>query len=220
MKILGIHSSPNGKRSQTLRLVNAVLRGAAGEGAEIEVVELCKLRIEFCIGCRKCFKTGACVFDDDYASLLEKMLAADGLVWGSPNYSFCVTARMKALIDRMADVIHLQSFDGKYSCAVATGGRDDEVITRYLATNLMDFGAYVSGTAGAVVTRGPEAVDRAEARALELGRVLVNDIRAGTLYFDQRRAMDANRREFQAKIRQAGEAWKHEYDYWESRGWA
>lgn len=220
MKILGIHSSPNGKKSQTGRLLHAVLAGAAEEGAETEVVEICKLKIEFCIGCRKCFKTGACIFQDDYGPLLDKMLAADGLVWGSPNYSYCVTARMKALIDRMADVIHLQSFDGKYACAVATGGRDDEVITRYLATNLMDFGAYVSGTAGAVVTRGPEVVDRAEARALALGKVLAQDIRQKTLYFDQRQAMDANRREFQAKIRQAGEIWKHEFDYWEARGWA
>lgn len=212
MKILGIHSSPNGKKSQTGRLLNAVLAGAAAEGAETEAVKLCKLKIEFCIGCRKCFKTGVCIFQDDYGPLLDKMLAADGLVWGSPNYSYCVTARMKALIDRMADVIHLQSFDGKYACAVATGGRDDEVITRYLATNLMDFGAYVSGTAG--------AVDRAEVRALALGKVLAGDIRQKTLYFDQLQAMDANRRDFQAKIRQAGEAWKHEFDYWEARSWA
>jgi multimeric flavodoxin WrbA len=39
---------------------------------------------------RKCF------FEDDYQALLDRMLAADGMVWGSPNYSFAVKAQMKA----------------------------------------------------------------------------------------------------------------------------
>lgn len=37
MKILGINSSLNGKKSQTLRLVNAVLNGGKSMGAEPEV---------------------------------------------------------------------------------------------------------------------------------------------------------------------------------------
>ena len=127
MRILGLNSSPNGKKSQTRRLVQAVLSGAAEKGAQTEYVDLRKLKIEYCIGCRKCFATGKCGFEDDYAPLFEKMLAADGMVWGSPNYSFCVNAPMKALIDRMADVIHCQYFDGKYCAAVCTAGRDHAV---------------------------------------------------------------------------------------------
>jgi len=220
MRILGINSSPNGKRSQTRRLVQAVLDGAAEKGALTEYVDLRKLKIEYCIGCRKCFATGKCVFDDDYAALFEKMLAADGMVWGSPNYSFCVNAPMKALIDRMADVIHCQYFDGKYCAAVCTAGRDHAVITRFLANNFNDLGAYVTGTAGALVTDGPEAVAGAEALSLELGRALADDIASRRPYFDQRTAIDANRRAFQDKIRQSREQWPYQYDYWEKKGWA
>lgn len=219
MIILGINASHNGKKSQTRRLVQGVLEGAASCGAQVEFVDLCRLKIEFCIGCRKCFDTGKCFFDDDYQGLLDRMLAADGMVWGSPNYSFAVRAQMKALIDRMADVIHLQSFDGKYCCAAATGGRDDKVITSYLSANFLDLGAYVTGTVGAVVTRGPEVVDAAEKTAFELGKALVADIREKPVYFDQRQAIDANRREFQAKIRAARDAWRNQYAYWEERGW-
>lgn len=219
MKILGVNSSPNGSKSQTLRLINAVLSGAKSMGAETEFVNLRKLRIEYCIGCRKCFETGACIFKDDYQGLLQKMLDSDGMVWGSPNYSYCVNAPMKALIDRMADVIHCQYFDGKYCCAVCTAGRDDKVITRYLANNFMDLGAYVTGAAGAVVTEGPQAVAAAEELAFKLGEALADDIARKRPYFDQRVAMDANRRSFQDKIRQNKEKWKSQYEYWEKLNW-
>ncbi len=219
MRILGLNSSPNGKRSQTRRLVQAVLDGAASKGAATEFIDLRKLKIEYCIGCRKCFATGACIFDDDYAALLEKMLAADGMVWGSPNYSFCVNAPMKALIDRMADVIHCQYLDGKYCAAVCTAGRDHAIITSFLANNFNDLGAYVTGTAGALVTAGPEAVAQAETLSFALGQALVDDIATQRPYFDQRVAIDANRRAFQDKIRQYREQWPAQYTYWEERNW-
>jgi len=219
MKILGINSSPNGKKSQTLRLVNAVLNGGKSMGAEIEFVDLRKLKIEYCIGCRKCFETGFCIFKDDYQELLQKMLDADGMVWGSPNYSFGVVAPMKTLIDRMSDVIHCQYFDGKYFCAVCTAGRDDKVITQYLTTNFLDLGAYVTGTAGAVVTKGPREVDLAEELAFKLGVALASDIESKRPYFDQRVVIDANRRDFQRKVRQYKDVWKHQYEYWEKQNW-
>lgn len=219
MRILGINSSPNGKKSQTRRLVQAVLAGAAAKGAETEYVDLRTLKIEYCIGCRKCFATGACVFTDDYAPLFEKMLAADGMVWGSPNYSFGVNAPMKALIDRMADVIHCQYFEGKYCAAVCTAGRDHAIITRFLANNFNDLGAYVTGTAGALVTEGPEAVARAETLSFALGQALADDIGAKRPYFDQRVAIDANRRAFQDKIRHYKEQWPYQYAHWEERNW-
>ncbi|WP_285908073.1 flavodoxin family protein [Pseudodesulfovibrio pelocollis] len=219
MRILGINSSPKGKASQTRRLVQAVLDGAASVGAETEYVDLRKSHVEYCIGCRKCFATGKCVFDDDYAALLEKMLAADGMVWGSPNYSFCVNAPMKALIDRMADVIHCQYFDGKYCAAVCTAGRDHGVVTRFLANNFNDLGAYVTGTAGALVTEGEEAVARAESLSFSLGQALAEDIATGRPYFDQRVDIDANRLAFQDKIHQHKDQWPYQYEYWEKKGW-
>src|SRR5659263_332489 len=49
MKILGINSSPRGKNSRTLKLVNAVLDGAKERGAETELVDIGALDIQYCM---------------------------------------------------------------------------------------------------------------------------------------------------------------------------
>ena len=219
MEVLGISTSPNKLRSQTLRLILAALDGAASLGAKTDYVDLCDLEVKYCTGCRSCFITGACFIKDDFEKLLERMLAADGMVWGSPNYSFCVPARMKAVIDRMADAIHCQLFDGKYSLCLATAGRDDRVITDYLKIVLMDFGSFVTGCAGAVVTKGPQAVEEAEKAAYGLGVRLVQDIAEKREYPDQRLLIDENRHSFQEKVRENASHWKHEFAYWEQHGW-
>ena len=219
MKILGNNASPNGERSNTLRLVKEVLEGTRASGAEVELVDLCKLKIEFCIGCRKCFDTGKCFFKDDFQELYGKMLAADGMVWGTPNHSFGVKAQMKALIERMADVIHCQFFDGKYACAVATGGREYKVITDYLRQVVLDYGAYFTGSAGAVVTQGPQAIAEGEKQAYALGKALAEDILTRRQYFDQRQWIDRNRKWFQQKVLECKEQWRHQYEYWERMKW-
>ena len=86
MKILGISGSPRRKNSRTMKLVQAVLEGAQTQGAEIELVDVCALDINYCLGCQVCFATGECVQTDDLAELADKMLSADGIVLGSPVY--------------------------------------------------------------------------------------------------------------------------------------
>ena len=43
MKILGINASPRGSKSQTRKLVQAVLDGARSQGATIELVDLSQI---------------------------------------------------------------------------------------------------------------------------------------------------------------------------------
>ena len=105
-----------------MKLVEAVLDGAQTQGAEIELVDICALDINYCIGCQVCFAKGECVQADDLDELVGKMLSADGIVLGSPVYINSVTAQLKTVIDRMADAIHCQLFLGKYGCAVTTSG--------------------------------------------------------------------------------------------------
>ncbi|WP_245618689.1 flavodoxin family protein [Methanogenium cariaci] len=124
MKILAINASPRGKKSNTLRLVEAALTGAADAGgADTEFLDLCESDIGYCTACGICYQTGECPIQDDYAGILSKMQAADGLIIGTPVYINAVTAQLKTLLDRMADVIHCQAFAGKYGIVVTTGGR-------------------------------------------------------------------------------------------------
>lgn len=219
MKILGICGSPRGSKSTTLRLVQAVLDGAKASGAEIELVDICKHDIEFCNACQVCFKKGRCVHEDDFAKLYEKILAADGLVWGSPNYFHTVTAQMKIAIDRMADAIHCQLFTGKYCCSVATGGRNWDLVTAYLDGLMGDFGAFVAGSTGAAMIQGPKAMEDAVKKAFALGKILAEDITARRDYPEQKKKLALSRAYFQNLVKMNRENWTHEYEHWDRLNW-
>ncbi|MDD3857971.1 MAG: flavodoxin family protein [Methanoculleus sp.] len=219
MKILGINGSPRGSRSQTLRLVRAVLDGAESAGAEVELVDVAKLRIEYCNGCTVCYERGDCVKKDDFAELYQKMLESDGIVLGSPNYINSVTAQIKTMLDRMADAIHCQMFIGKYGCAVSTaGGSGADEVVAYLNRVLQTLGANTVGGVGVVLGGDPETIVPAEGRAYELGRKLARAIEKKETYPDQEELHAAMLEGMRALVTANKDRWHHEYDYWREAG--
>ncbi|MDD1731089.1 MAG: iron sulfur flavoprotein [Methanosaeta sp. NSM2] len=219
MKILGICASPRGSKSTTLRLVQALLKGAKEAGAEVELVDVCDLDIKFCNACQVCFKTGVCVHKDDFQGLYDKILAADGLVWGSPNYFHTVTAQMKTLIDRMADAVHCQLLTGKYCASVASGGSNFDQVTTYLDGLMINFGAFVTGSIGVAMNQGPAAMEDAERKATLLGKSLAEDIRIKRDYIEQREMQEEIREYFKALVKMNKDSWEHEYEYWNRLNW-
>jgi multimeric flavodoxin WrbA len=219
MKVLGICGSPHGSKSTTLRLVQAALDGAKASGAEVELVDICKLDIKFCNACQVCFKKGKCVHKDDFQGLYEKILAADGLVWGSPNYFRSVTAQMKAFIDRMADAVHCQLLRGKYCASVASGGSNSDEVTTYLDGLMVTFGAFVTGSVGAVMMQGPAAFEAAEKKAFQLGKSLAEDIRNKRDYAEQRTIHEGIAEHFKSLVKMNKDSWEHEYEHWSRLGW-
>ena len=219
MKILGICASPRGSKSTTLRLVQALLKGAEESGAEVGLVDLCHLDIKFCNACQVCFKTGECVHKDDFKGLYEKILAADGLVWGSPNYFHTVTAQMKTFIDRMADAVHCQLLAGKYCASAASGGSNYDQVTTYIEGLMINFGAYATGSVGAAMNQGPAAMEEAERKAFALGKSLVEDIRVKRDYIEQRKMQEGIREHFKALVKMNRESWEHEYEHWNRLNW-
>lgn len=216
MKVVGISASPRGSRSQTLKLVDAVLKGVKSKGAEAELVDLCKLNIEFCSGCGTCHRKGRCVKRDDFKPLYEKLLTADGLVMGSPNYFMSVTAQMKALIDRLADVIHCQLFAGKYAANVATSGGigQDRQVTDYLNKIMLNYGCFLTGSAGTSVRLGPKAFAEAERKAFLLGQKMVRDIGTKKIYKRQEKIHAANNKYFRDLVKMRRDDWPYEYEFW------
>jgi multimeric flavodoxin WrbA len=99
MKILGISCSPR-KQGDTVALLNEALRGAQAEGAETDLWSVVGKTIQPCEACRACFGKGICKTKDDMQELHNKMLAADGIIFGTPVYFWDVTAQMKTVIDR------------------------------------------------------------------------------------------------------------------------
>ncbi|HUH65001.1 MAG TPA: flavodoxin family protein [Syntrophales bacterium] len=221
MMVLGISASPRGSRSETLKLVRAALNGAKSGGARVELIDLCKLRIEYCNACGACYKKGRCIKKDDFQAVLAKILAADGLVVGSPNYFKSVTAQMKTMIDRMADAIHCQLLSGTYTVNLATSGGlgQHRQVTDYLNTIMQNFGSFITGSAGVSIRSGRQALKNTETKAFRLGEALVHDIKSKKTYRNQLKTLAENKKYFQNLVKMYKDVWHHEYDYWNRRNW-
>ncbi len=99
MKVLVINGSPNKEKSATLILTKAFLHGMKETA---EVVHTIDLKINSCRACYACWmKTGGhCVQNDDAIPVLEKIRAADLVIWSTPLYCYSAPAHCKALMDR------------------------------------------------------------------------------------------------------------------------
>lgn len=99
IKVLGISTSPRSKGNSDL-LLRRALTGAESTGASTEYLHLTDYKINPCIECNACYKTGTCAVKDDYQQLLQKILNADRLIFATPVFFMAVCAQAKMLIDR------------------------------------------------------------------------------------------------------------------------
>lgn len=125
MKILAINGSHR-VGGNTSMLLNYALEEAAALGAETELVDLAELDIEYCVGCNKCLFGPKCTIDDDMNDLKAKMMEADGIILGSPDYFSNVTARTKCFMDRTRPM-HMvaNQLKGKVTGYVTMAGLDN-----------------------------------------------------------------------------------------------
>jgi multimeric flavodoxin WrbA len=99
MKILAISCSPR-KEGNTTTLLSEALKGAQQDGAEVEPYSISGKTIEPCDACFTCRKTGECHIKDDMQGLYDKMVAADGIIFGTPIYFYAMAGQCKTIIDR------------------------------------------------------------------------------------------------------------------------
>lgn len=105
MKILALSFSPREEGNTEIMLCEALL-GAQTEGAEIEFYSVAGKNIQPCDGCAACFRTGQCHIQDDMQALYDKMLAADGIIFGTPIHFYYMTSQARAVIDRTIALNH------------------------------------------------------------------------------------------------------------------
>ena len=99
-KVLVISTSLRA-RSNSDRLAEELIRGAAEAGHEVEHISLKDKTISFCRGCFACQKTQRCVIRDDAVDIAERVKNADTLVFATPIYYYEMSGQMKTLLDRM-----------------------------------------------------------------------------------------------------------------------
>lgn len=97
--ILIISASPRrGGNSDTL--CDRFAEGARESGNVVDKIFLKDKKIGYCTGCGYCFDAHKCSQKDDMTGLIEKMLAADVIVFATPVYFYSMDAQMKTFIDR------------------------------------------------------------------------------------------------------------------------
>jgi len=107
MKFTIFNGSPKAKRSNTHVMVESLMEGLRGGGAEAENVFLAKKEINHCLGCLNCWiKTpGVCVHKDDMPELLEMVRESDVVVMATPLYVDNVSGMTKVFMDRLIPLV-------------------------------------------------------------------------------------------------------------------
>ncbi|MGN8887418.1 flavodoxin family protein [Blautia sp. HCP28S3_G10] len=97
MKIIVINGSA--RKGNTLTAINAFVKGA-GEKNEIEIIAPDKLNISPCMGCGVCQCHKGCVAKDDTNPTIDKIAAADMILFATPVYWWGMTGQLKLVIDK------------------------------------------------------------------------------------------------------------------------
>ena len=87
------------RKGNTLTAINALIKGAS-EKNEIEVIEPDKLQIAPCKGCGACQCHKGCVDNDDTNPTIDKIAAADMILFTTPVYWWGMSAQLKLVIDK------------------------------------------------------------------------------------------------------------------------
>ena len=216
MNILGICGSPRGNKSQTKVLAEKVLEAAKTRGAKVEMIDLSEAQMKFCRACEACHEGPDCVHNDDTRQILDKMLAADGIVLATPVYLSQVTAQLKAVLDRSSHFIHCLRLMGKYVASVATsGGGNATEMHAFLKNYAFSVGAQFVGSVDAAIPL--KNADLAAASAL--GESLFSAVREGIVYPEQAQIIETKKRYFARIIAMRKDQWPYEYEYWKQKGW-
>jgi len=168
MKIVGICGSPRKGNSEFL--LREALKAADKKGAETELILLREKKIEFCDGCLECDKTGECHINDDMQEIYKKLVRADAIIIGSPNYFENVSGTLKNFIDRSVIFYTNKKLTGKSIAAIAVGGGSGKepisIIKNFSSGVYTKFIGSVSAIAGSAGEISKDKKALAEARKI------------------------------------------------------
>lgn len=125
MKAIAINGSPR-KGWNTDLILQEALKGAAGAGAEVEMIYLYDLHYTGCRSCMACKRKDAepakCFWKDDLTPVLDKILSADVVFFGVPVYFGEISSQMHGLLERLNFILMTYDdytkklFHGKVNC--------------------------------------------------------------------------------------------------------
>lgn len=168
MKVIAINGSPR-KDGNTALLLKTVTDRLEKHGIETETVRIGGKPVRGCLACGKCFqnKDNLCIIKNDQMNeVITKMIAADGILLGSPTYFSDVSTEMKALIDRsgyvtLANGSNLAGKVGAAVSAVRRGGSQHAIDTMHHLFSISQMPIATSSywTMGYGAAKGEAALD-------------------------------------------------------------
>lgn len=185
LTVVAINGSPHAGIGNTALMLEMLRQPLTEAGCSLEVVTLSERTIEYCTGCGLCMEKGSCWIPDDHHGIVERLLAADGIILASPVYFFHVTAQMKTFLDRSLAWGHKPRPTWKPGLALSvSAGQGETQTAEYLAGLLRVYGAYPVGKLTAMATSPGEFVgcEAVEYHARCLARDLAHAVREKRRY--------------------------------------
>jgi multimeric flavodoxin WrbA len=183
-------------------------------GADCALIDIDRLSIGRCRDCGECYRTGWCVIDDDLSYLLDSMLAADGIIMGSPAFAEGV----ECFMDRLGDAAHCRVLEGKYGFSISASRNGDAgFMASHIGRFMEDLGIATIGSVALYM--GKEQMREMADKAAGLGGQLVDAVKNKRSYPEHERSRRKFFTEFEDAVKANKEAWAHDYRYWSDKGW-
>ncbi len=134
MRVLSVNGSPR-REGNTAHMLERVCKPLAEAGADVDKVYLHGLDFGPCTACMTCMKKKDrhCYGypEDDCNQVIDRVIAADVILLGSPVYFGSVTGQIKAFMDRVGFVNRVNDLflNRKIGAAVTPARRAGELLT-------------------------------------------------------------------------------------------
>jgi multimeric flavodoxin WrbA len=99
MKVLCINGSPKRNGSSSM-LIDEIIDGMGETNVSVTIHHLGDMKINYCIGCKNCHRTGKCIQNDDVDIIIQDLIKADLVIIASPSYWGDITGQLKVFFDR------------------------------------------------------------------------------------------------------------------------
>ncbi len=130
MKVVLISGSPK-PNGNTALLMGECAKVIEERGVEAEIVSFAGMKIESCIACGKCAKTGECGLDDGLNEVIGKIRSAAGLIVGTPVYFGTARGDVMCALQRIGYVSRNTDrfLTGKVGGPIAVARRGGQTLT-------------------------------------------------------------------------------------------
>jgi multimeric flavodoxin WrbA len=140
MQILALIGSPR-RGGNTDILVEQILKGAKKRGFTSNKLYLYDYEISPCVDCRTCKKGDhVCALNDGMNEIYPIIDHSDLLIFGTPNYWYGPTGKMKLFIDRMRPYGTSGKLSGKKAVIVIPAGGGPEACGALVEMLRLSFG--------------------------------------------------------------------------------